>query len=125
MKNLVVALLASLVSIFANANPTNWVHINTSTDKKVFGYIDIESISIQGNYKQAFIKTTNTAWNYYTVALTLYDCKSNPKKFKNTYLVVYNLNGNVITSGMPTDYGFYPTVPESLNKIETDFVCNF
>lgn len=121
LKKLIVLLLVSSATMFASA--ANWVFISSTFDKKTYSYVDTESISTQGIYKQAFSKIV-TSEGYYFIALNSYDCKSNPKRVKNTYLAGYNSDGSVKASGS-TNNSFNPVLPETIAKTETDFVCSF
>ena len=122
LKKLVVLLLVSFVTTFASA--ANWVNAGSNPSKGTYGYIDTESISTQGNYKQAFLKAINIPKEKYVVALTLYDCKSNPKRTKTTHLTVFDLEGNVLASSS-VNYSFDPVLPESTGEIAVGIVCNF
>ena len=123
MKKLAVVLLVSFGAMSASA--ANWVLIGSSINNENYHYIDTESISTQGKYKQAFTKLINIPDEYYMVTLSFYDCKSNPKRIRNTYLTKYDLEGNVIFSGEVPGDSFKPVLPESILETQTNIVCNF
>lgn len=123
MKKLAVALLVSFVAYTASA--TNWVEISSDPERKIYNYIDTESISTQSNYKQAFYKYIRIADEKYSVGINMYDCKSSPRQIKLTYFNLYDLNGNLTYSSGMLSRPFKPAFPETLAKTETDFICNF
>jgi gamma-glutamyltranspeptidase len=106
------------------ANAANWIDAGSNPLKGTYGYIDTESISTQGSYKQAFLKVVDIPTERYVVALTSYDCKSNPKRTKTTHLTVFDLEGNVIVSNS-VNSSFDPVLPESGAEIVVGIVCNF
>ena len=122
MKKLAVVLLVSFGAMSASA--ANWVLIGTSNNNESYHYIDTESISTQGKYIQSYDKNINYADERTAIALVLYDCKTNPKTSKLTYIATYNLQGKVISSGAVT-WKFEPALPESVAELKANFVCSF
>ena len=122
MKKLAVVLLVSFGAMSASA--ANWVLIGSSINNESYHYIDTESISTQGKYMQAYDKI-NYADEETAIGLFLYDCKTNPKKSKLTYIATYNLQGKIIVSGAVTSSSFEPALPESFSELKANFVCSF
>ena len=122
LKKLIVLLLISSATMFADA--ANWVNSGSNPSKGAYTYVDTESISTQGNYKQAFFKGINIPAERYVIALRSYDCKSNPKRTKTTYITMFDLEENVIASNSVNE-SFNPVLPESLGEIAIGIVCNF
>lgn len=123
MKKLAVVLLVSFGSMSAIA--ANWVEVGSDKNKGIYFYVDTESVSTQGSYKQAFTKQLNIPGENYFIGLSLYDCKSNPRRTKPTYITQFNLTGNVTFSSEVTGQSFRPVLPESLGKAEADFICGY
>lgn len=123
LKKLAIILFVSFTTISAGA--ANWITSGSTPAKGVYTYVDTESISTQGKYKQVFSKLINIPDEYYMVTLSFYDCKSNPKRTRNTYLTQYDLEGNVILSGEVPGDSFKPVLPESILETQTNIVCNF
>ena len=123
MKKLAMMLFVSFMAVSAGA--ANWVEAGSNPEKGMYNYIDTESISKQGNYKQAFTKAIEISKERFTIALRTYDCRSNPKRLKNTYVASYNLEGDIILSGTPTDVGFSPVIPGSLGVETADIICKY
>ena len=123
MKKLAMMLFVSFMAVSAGA--VNWVEASSNPKKGLYNYVDTESISTQGKYKQVFSKLINIPDEYYMVTLSFYDCKSNPKRTRNTYLTQYDLEGNVILSGEVPGDSFKPVLPESILETQTNIVCNF
>lgn len=121
LKKLIV-LLVSSVTIFASA--ANWVECGSVPDEGVYIYVDTESISKQGNYKQAFTKAIEISKERFTIALRTYDCRSNPIRLKNTYIAEYDLEGNITMSGPITNNDFSPVIPGSLGVKGANIICN-
>lgn len=121
LKKLIV-LLVSSVTIFASA--ANWVESGSVPDEGVYTYVDTESISKQGNYKQAFTKTIENSKERMIIALRTYDCRSNPIRLKNTYIAAYDLEGNITMSGPITNNDFSPVIPGSLGVKGANIICN-
>ena len=121
LKKLIV-LLVSSVTTFASA--ANWVECGSIPDEGVYIYVDTESISKQGNYKQAFTKTIENSKERMVIALRTYDCRSNPIRLKNTYIAEYDLEGNIIMSGPITNNDFSPVIPGSLGVKGANIICN-
>jgi len=116
-------LFVSFMAVSAGA--ANWVEVGSDKNKGIYSYIDTESVSTQGSYKQAFTKQLNIPGEYYFINLRLYDCKSNPRRTKLTYLTRFNLTGDVIFSSEVTGQSFKPVLPESMGKAEVDFICGY
>ena len=123
LKNLAVVLFVSFTTILS-ANAANWVETARTANNEIYVYIDTESISTQGNYKQAFTRAINIPSERYYIALYSYDCKSNPKRTKNTHTMVYDIEGTVISSSS-TALPFQPVFPGSLEEKGVALVCNF
>ena len=123
MKKLAVVLLVSFGAMSASA--ANWVLIGSSINNENYHYIDTESISTQGKYMQSYDKIISYADGETAIGLVLYDCKTNPKKSKLTYIATYNLQGKVISSGAVTWNSFEPALPESFSELKANFVCSF
>ena len=123
LKKSAVILLVSFVAVSSGA--ANWVESGSNPEKGVYTYVDTESISTQGKYKQVFSKSINIPDEYYMVTLSFYDCKSNPKRIRDTYITKYDLEGNVIWSGEVPGDSFKPVLPESILETQTNIVCNF
>lgn len=119
----ILFLVAATLSIPASAE--NWVESGSIPNQGIYTYVDTESISKQGNYKQAFTKAIEISKERFTIALRTYDCRSNPKRLKNTYVASYNLEGDIILSGTPTDVGFSPVIPGSLGVETADIICKY
>lgn len=107
-----------------SAGAANWVAVDEDPEKEMYAYVDIDSVSTQGNYKQAFIKSINILEERYFVALTSYDCKSNPRRWKPTHMTLYDLEGNVITSNAIAASSFRPALPDSVGEAQANIVCN-
>ena len=122
MKKLAMMLLVSSVTIFASA--ANWVESGSVPDEGVYTYVDTESISKQGNYKQAFTKVIENSKERMVITLRTYDCRSNPIRLKNTYIAEYDLEGNITMSGPITNNDFSPVIPETLGVKTADIICN-
>lgn len=122
LKKLIVLLLVSSVTIFASA--ANWVESGSVPDEGVYTYVDTESISKQGNYKQAFTKIIENSKERMVIALRTYDCRSNPIRLKNTYIAAYDLEGNITMSGPITNNDFSPVIPGTLGVKTADIICN-
>lgn len=116
-------LFVSFMAVSAGA--ANWVAAGSDPKKGIFFYVDTESVSTQGSYKQAFTKQLNIPGGNYFIILSLYDCKSNPRRTKPRYIAEYNLTGNVTFSNEVTGLSFRPVLPESLGKAEADFICGY
>lgn len=115
-------LFVSFMAVSAGA--ANWVESGSVPDKGVYIYVDTESISKQGNYKQAFIKTIENSRESMVIALLTYDCRSNPIRLKGTYIAVYDLEGNVTRSGPITNNDFLPVIPGTLGETQANMICN-
>ena len=122
MKTLALALLVSFTAVSAGA--ANWVAVYENPEKGIYDYVDIDSISKQGNYKQAFIKSVKNLEKRYVVALISYDCKSNPKRWKPTHVTLYDLEGNALESGSNTASTFRPALPDSVGETQANMICN-
>ena len=120
MKKLAMMLFVSFMAVSAGA--ANWVE--ASSDEGMYIYVDTESISKQGNYKQAFTKLINIPEGYYFINLCSYDCKSNPRRIKSTYMTRFDLEGNVTASRAMTNSSFRPVLPESMGESEVNMICN-
>ena len=125
MKKIAVVLCFSLAAVSVSAE--NWVQTSAIPEQKYYAYVDIDSISTQGNYKQAFAKYIIIEQDTFIISLISYDCKSNPKRSKITYIARYNLKGDTLASGVPTGTAaeFKIAIPGSYGKKEIDFVCGF
>lgn len=122
MKTLALALLVSFTAVSAGA--ANWVAADEDPEKGMYAYVDIDSISKQGNYKQAFIKSVKILEKHYVIALMSYDCKSNPKRWKPTHIALYDLEGNSLESGATTASTFSPALPDSIGETQANMICN-
>ena len=122
MKKLAVILFFGFLFTYANAS--NWVQVHSNPEQKRYVYVDIESISVQGEYKQVLSKRIAIEDRIYFIVLNSYDCKSNPMRVKTTYFTSYNLDGSVRYSGTKSNF-FEPLSSGTASKLEADFVCNF
>ena len=117
-----VILFFSFLSTYANAS--NWVQVYSDLEQKRYVYVDTESISVQGEYKQVLSKRIAIEDRIYFIVFNSYDCKSNPMRVKTTYFTSYNIDGSVRHSGSESNF-FEPLSPGTASKSEADFVCNF
>lgn len=115
-------LFVSFMAVSAGA--ANWVAAAENSKSGIYTYVDTESISTQGKYKQAFTKSINIPKEFYLISLSSYDCKSKPIRRKSTYGTLYNLEGTVIFSSAMTNSSFLPVVPDSIGEIEANIICN-
>lgn len=122
MKKLAVILFFGFLFTYANAS--NWVQVHSNPEQKRYVYVDIESISVQGEYKQVLSKRIAIEDKIYFIVFNSYDCKSNPMRVKTTYFTSYNLDGSVRYSGTKSNF-FEPLSSGTASKLEADFVCNF
>ena len=122
LKKLAVILFSGFLFTYANAS--NWVQVHSDLEQKRYVYVDIESISVQGEYKQVLSKRIAIEDKIYFIVFNSYDCKSNPMRVKTTYFTSYNLDGSVRYSGSKSNF-FEPLSPGTASKLEADFVCNF
>lgn len=122
MKKLAVLLFFSFLLTYANAS--NWVQVHSNLEQKRYIYVDIESISTQGDYKQALSKRIAIEDKVYFIGLNSYDCKSNPMRVKTTYFTSYNLDGSIRYSGSKNN-SFESLLPGTVSKVEAGFVCDF
>ena len=123
MKKLAMMLFVSFMAVSAGA--ANWVAVDQNSEKGAYSYVDTESISTQGKYKQAFTKLMSIQQGYYLINLSSYDCKSNPRRIKFTYMTMFDLEGNVTASSAMTNSSFHPVLPDSIGESEANFVCSF
>lgn len=105
------------------ANAANWISAGSNSMQGIYSYVDTESISTQGKYKQSFIKTINIPKEFYMISLFSFDCKSNPKRTRISYLSKYDLSGNVITSGENPNQSFLPVIPDSIEEEIVNIIC--
>ena len=122
MKKLAMMLFVSFMAVSAGA--ANWVAADQDSEKGLYAYVDTESISTQGKYKQAFTKLMNIQQGYYLISLSSYDCKSNPRRIKSTYMTAFDLEGNVTVSSAMTNSSFLPVLPDSIGESEVNMICN-
>jgi hypothetical protein len=122
LKKSAVILLVSFVAVSSGA--ANWVESGSNPEKGVYTYVDTESISTQGKYKQAFTKYISIPKEFYLISFISYDCKSKPIRRKLTYSTLYNLEGTVISSSEITNSSFLPAIPDSIGEIEANIICN-
>ena len=122
MKKLAMMLFVSFMTVSAGA--ANWVEADQNSEKGVYTYVDTESISTQGKYKQAFTKSINIPKEFYLISLSSYDCKSNPRRIKYTYMTMFDLEGNVTASSAMTNSSFHPVLPDSIGESEVNMICN-
>lgn len=122
MKKLAMILFVSFIAVSAGA--TNWVAAGQDSEQELYTYVDTDSISNQGKYKQAFTKSINILKEFYLIGLFSYDCKSNPMRSKITHGTLYDLKGAVILSSAITDSSFLPVIPDSIGEIEANMICN-
>ena len=108
-----------------STSAANWVDADSNPEKGFYAYVDTESVSTQGKYKQAFTKYINIPGEYYLVALKSFDCKSNPRRSKATYITKFDLTGNVTASSEMTGISFSPVLPESMEEGLASIVCSF
>ena len=118
----ILFLVAATLSIPASAE--NWVESGSIPNQGIYTYVDTESISKQGNYKQAFTKVIENSKERMVITLRTYDCRSNPIRLKNTYIAEYDLEGNITMSGPITNNDFSPVIPETLGVKTADIICN-
>ena len=123
MKKLAMMLFVSFMAVSAGA--ANWVAAAEDSKGEIYTYVDTESISTQGKYKQAFTKLMSIQQGYYLINLSSYDCKSNPRRIKFTYMTMFDLEGNVTASSAMTNSSFHPVLPDSIGESEANFVCSF
>ena len=122
MKKLAVVLFVSFVAVSASAS--NWVLSSTNPEEELYSYVDTESISTQGNYKQAFVKMIDTPKGVYYITLFSYDCRSNPRRIKPTHITTFDLEGDVIASRPSGDASFFPILPDSQGEGQANTICN-
>lgn len=115
-------LFVSFMAVSAGA--ANWVAAYENPEKGVYDYVDIDSVSTKGYYKQAFIKSINIPEGYYFIALISYDCESNPRRWKPTYATIYDLEENPTGSDAMTNSSFAPVLPDSVGEEQANIVCN-
>ena len=115
-------LFVSFMAVSAGA--ANWVAAYENPEKGVYDYVDIDSVSTKGYYKQAFIKSINIPEGYYFIALISYDCESNPRRWKPTYATIYDLEENRTGSDAMTNSSFAPVLPDSVGEEQANIVCN-
>ena len=115
-------LFVSFMAVSAGA--ANWVEAGSNPEKGMYNYIDTESISTQGNYKQAFTKIIAYSKERMIITLRIYDCRSNPIRAKDTYIAGYDLEGNITTSWPVTNNDFLPAIPGTLGETQANIVCN-
>lgn len=122
MKKLAMMLFVSFMAVSAGA--ANWVEADSNPKKGLYNYVDTESISTQGKYKQAFVKMLSIPEGFFIISLTSYDCRSNPRRSKPTYAAQYDLEGNSIMSrALPNSY-FRPVYPDSVGEKLVNIICN-
>lgn len=122
MKKLAMMLFVSFMAVSAGA--ANWVESGSIPDEGMYIYVDTESISKQGNYKQAFTKIIAYSKERMIITLRIYDCRSNPIRSKDTYIAGYDLEGNITTSWPVTNNDFSPVIPGTLGVKTADIICN-
>ncbi|MGP9687764.1 hypothetical protein ACT3TH_01220 [Psychrobacter sp. AOP22-C1-C5] len=122
MKKLAVVLLVSFGAMSASA--ANWVAAAEDSKDGIYTYVDTESISTQGKYKQAFVKMLSIPEGFFIISLISYDCRSNPRRSKPTYAAQYDLEGNVTRSGLITNNDFLPVIPGTLGETQANMICN-
>lgn len=122
LKKSAVILLVSFVAVSSGA--ANWVESGSNPEKGFYTYVDTESISTQGKYKQAFTKTIAYSKERMIITLRIYDCRSNPIRAKDTYIAGYDLEGNITTSWPVTNNDFLPAIPGTLGETQANIVCN-
>ena len=123
MKKLAMILFVSFIAVSAGA--ANWVAAVEDPEKGTYFYVDTESISTQGNYKQSFVKFINIPEEFYMVSLSSYDCRSNPRRIKFQHSTMFDLRGNVISPSSMTKSHFSPVFPDSPSESIINFVCKF
>lgn len=107
-----------------SAGAANWVESGSIPDKGTYIYVDTESISKQGNYKQAFTKIIAYSKERIVITLRIYDCRSNPIRWKDAYITGYDLEGNITMSWPVTNNDFSPVIPGTLGVKTADIICN-
>lgn len=122
MKKLAMMLFVSFMAVSAGA--ANWVAVGQDSEKGFYAYVDTESISTQGKYKQAFNKSISIPKESYVIVLNSYDCKSNPRRIKFTYITMFDLEGNMTYSGAIKNSSFSPVLPDSIGEAEVNMICN-
>lgn len=123
LKKSAVILLVSFVAVSSGA--ANWVESGSNPEKGIYTYVDTESISTQGKYKQAFTKYISIPKEFYLISLSSYDCKSNPRRHKPMHIAQFDLTGSVITSSAIPEASFDPVFPESITASVVKIICNF
>lgn len=122
MKKLAMMLFVSFMAVSAGA--VNWVEASSNPKKGLYNYVDTESISTQGKYKQAFVKMLSIPEGFFIISLISYDCRSNPRRSKPTYAAQYDLEGNSIMSRALPNSTFSPVFPDSHGERQANMICN-
>ena len=125
MKKLAILSVAGLMSVTASA--ANWVQIDN--DDTVTVYIDTDSITNSGGYKQLFVRgdynnlQTEAGGKRFDqmVALTQIDCKSQPKRNRPLSTLFRMGNNRVASVDTAGQWNFI--YPDSVGEIVVKNVC--
>lgn len=131
MKRLAVLAVAGWVSVTASASTSasNWVFISKDDYLNTL-YVDADSISGSGRYKEAFAKVnlynvqtdSGLRWDSRT-ALYRIDCRSKPTQFQVLSRIAH-LNNRVVHRDSGTYPSWRPVYPGSISEQMANFICS-
>ena len=129
-KTMFMALIPVIVffMIFSNARATDWVHVATAEKNKVKAYVDVDSITEDGNKRRFwmhhdFKRVQSLDENPIEKAFghDVVDCKD--KTIQYLELIIERADGSKTKSKLKPEVG---TVrPNSVDEGILEFVCNY
>jgi hypothetical protein len=114
--------IVSLMLLFATAyaEENNWVYAGAIDDNLFF--VNTDLITCSENICRAWVKLLLPIEKHeYNISLNEYNCMD--MKYKILRSTTYDSDGNTIRDFSPTESGRRYTVPESISKELSDYIC--
>jgi hypothetical protein len=133
-RRLLISYLSILIFCSSNAYSANWQALGELPESPKFGktdyFVDIESISIDGNIRSVWLKSVFSKPQLYTqgrtftdfLSFTYYNCSNKTQAV--TQIDVYSADGELVGSEKQ-DIKYLPIPGGGVDDKMYEFVCNY